>query len=56
MSVTVSLSESETLSLTGLGSDSELSLTGSSFFFGVRIWLVRTFNYPVLWVRVKGQV
>ena len=25
------------------------------FFFGVRIWLVMTFNYPVLWVRVKGQ-
>ena len=24
------------------------------FFFGVRIWLVMTFNYPVLWVRVKG--
>ena len=27
----------------------------ASFFFGVRIWLVTTFNYPVLWVRVKGQ-
>ena len=26
------------------------------FFFGVRIWLVKTFNYPVLWVRVNGQV
>ena len=22
-------------------------------FFGVRIWLDMTFNYPVLWVRVK---
>ena len=28
---------------------------GSGFFFGVGIWLVMTFNYPVLWVRVKGQ-
>ena len=27
----------------------------ASFFFGVCIWLVMTFNYPVLWVRVKGQ-
>ena len=28
---------------------------GMSPVFGVRIWLVMTFNYPVLWVRVKGQ-
>ena len=27
----------------------------ASFFFGARIWLRMTFNYPVLWVRVKGQ-
>ena len=25
------------------------------FFFGIRIRLRMTFNYPVLWVRVKGQ-
>ena len=25
------------------------------FFFGARIWLRMTFNYPVLWVRVKGH-
>ena len=25
------------------------------FFFGARIRLRMTFNYPVLWVRVKGQ-
>ena len=25
------------------------------FFSGARIWLRMTFNYPVLWVRVKGQ-
>ena len=30
--------------------------TGGVFFFGVRIWLVMTFNYPVLRIRVKGQV
>ena len=24
-------------------------------FFGARIWLRMTFNYPVLWVGVKGQ-
>ena len=27
----------------------------ASFVFGARIWLRMTFNYPVLWVRVKGQ-
>ena len=26
------------------------------FFFGVCIWLVMTFNYPVLWVRVRVKV
>ena len=26
-----------------------------SFFSGASIWLRMTFNYPVLWVRVKGQ-
>ena len=25
------------------------------FFFGVHAWLVMTFNYLILWVRVKGQ-
>ena len=30
-------------------------LPAASFFFGARIWLRMTFNYPVLWVRVKGQ-
>ena len=29
--------------------------TGRVFFLGARIWLRMTFNYPVLWVRVKGQ-
>ena len=29
--------------------------SGRAFFFGVRIWLGMTFNYPVLWVMVKGQ-
>ena len=24
-------------------------------FFGVHAWLVMTFNYLILWVRVKGQ-
>ena len=28
---------------------------GGVFFSGVCIWLGMTFNYPVLWVRVKGQ-
>ena len=28
---------------------------GRVFFFGARIRLRMTFNYPVLWVRVKGQ-
>ena len=27
----------------------------ASFFFGVRIMLGMTFNYLILWVRVKGQ-
>ena len=27
----------------------------ASFFSGARIWLRMTFNYPVLWVRVKGH-
>ena len=27
----------------------------ASFFFGVRIMLRMTFNYLILWVRVKGQ-
>ena len=27
----------------------------ASFFFGVRIRLGMTFNYLILWVRVKGQ-
>ena len=30
-------------------------MQAASFFFGARIWLRMTFNYPVLWVRVKGQ-
>ena len=28
---------------------------GCVFFFGVRAWLLMTFNYRILWVRVKGQ-
>ena len=28
---------------------------GASFFSGVYSWLVMTFNYLILWVRVKGQ-
>ena len=28
---------------------------GRVFFFGVYSWLVMTFNYLILWVRVKGQ-
>ena len=28
---------------------------GRVFFSGVGIWLGMTFNYPVLWVRFKGQ-
>ena len=28
---------------------------GRRLFSGARIWLRMTFNYPVLWVRVKGQ-
>ena len=27
----------------------------ASFFFGVYSWLIMTFNYLILWVRVKGQ-
>ena len=27
----------------------------ASFFSGVYSWLVMTFNYLILWVRVKGQ-
>ena len=26
---------------------------GRVFFFGARIWLRMTFNYPVLWARVR---
>ena len=32
-----------------------ITVPASVFFFGARIWLLMTFNYPVLWVRVKGQ-
>ena len=28
---------------------------GLRLFFGVHAWLVMTFNYLILWVRVKGQ-
>ena len=28
---------------------------GSVFISGVHAWLVMTFNYLILWVRVKGQ-
>ena len=28
---------------------------GGVFFVGVHAWLVLTFNYLILWVRVKGQ-
>ena len=31
------------------------SVRGASFFSGVRIMLGMTFNYLILWVRVKGQ-
>ena len=37
------------------GIHSGLTPPGWVFFFGARIWLRMTFNYPVLWVRVKGQ-
>ena len=33
----------------------ESRIREASFFFGVRIMLGMTFNYLILWVRVKGQ-
>ena len=30
-------------------------IRAASFFSGVYSWLVMTFNYLILWVRVKGQ-